>query len=71
VLREWAGVLETTVDSKPIVGSLGLENLWVAFADSGKGIMFAPALGEILSKAILTGQVEQGSERLLATPPLS
>jgi sarcosine oxidase subunit beta len=54
VLRPWAGLIETTGDSRPICGRLGYDNLWVAFADSGKGIMFSPAIGEIMSEAILT-----------------
>lgn len=54
VLRPWAGLMETTADLRPVCGRLGYDNLWVAFADSGKGIMFSPAIGEIMSEAIVT-----------------
>ncbi len=57
VLRPWAGLVETSPDSEPLFGRLGYENLWVAFSDSGKGIMFAPAVGELMSEAILRGQL--------------
>jgi len=56
VLRSWAGLVETTPDHQPICGKIGCENLWVALGDSGKGIMFAPVIGELMSEAIITGQ---------------
>jgi len=56
VLRSWAGLVETTPDSEPICGKFGYNNLWVALGDSGKGIMFAPLIGELLAEEILTGQ---------------
>jgi sarcosine oxidase subunit beta len=55
VLRPWAGVVETTRDSEPVTGRFVYENLWVAFADSGKGVMFAPAIGEMMAEEILSG----------------
>jgi len=55
VLRPWVGLVETTRDSEPICGRLGYDNLWLAFADSGKGIMFAPALGELMAEAVISG----------------
>ena len=54
MLRPWAGLVETTSDLRPVCGRLGYDNLWVAFADSGKGIMLSPAIGKIISEAILT-----------------
>jgi sarcosine oxidase subunit beta len=54
VLRSWAGLVETTPDSEPICGKIGYDNLWIALGDSGKGIMFAPLIGELLSEEILT-----------------
>ena len=56
VLRSWAGLVETTPDSEPICGKMRYDNLWVALGDSGKGIMFAPTIGELLAEEILTGQ---------------
>jgi sarcosine oxidase subunit beta len=56
VLRSWAGLVETTPDSEPICGKIGFDNLWIALGDSGKGLMFAPLIGELLSEEILTGE---------------
>lgn len=56
VLRPWAGLVETTRDSEPVTGRFVYENLWVAFADSGKGAMFAPAIGEMMAEEILSGK---------------
>jgi sarcosine oxidase subunit beta len=56
VLRSWAGLVETTPNSGPLCGKIGFENLWVALGDSGKGIMLAPVIGELLSEEILTGK---------------
>jgi sarcosine oxidase subunit beta len=57
LLRPWAGVVEFAGDGKPIFGSMGYPNLWVAFADSGKGIMFAPRVGELLSDSIFNNEL--------------
>jgi sarcosine oxidase subunit beta len=59
VLRPWAGLVETTRDFRPVCGRLKYDNLWVAFADSGKGIMFAPAIGELLAESIQIDQLSQ------------
>jgi len=56
VLRSWAGLVETTRDSEPLCGRMKYGNLWVALGDSGKGLMFAPVLGELMSDAIITGE---------------
>ncbi|MGA3108090.1 MAG: FAD-binding oxidoreductase [Candidatus Bathyarchaeia archaeon] len=55
VLRPWAGLVETTRDCEPVVGRCVYDNLWVAFADSGKGVMFAPVIGELMAEQIMTG----------------
>jgi sarcosine oxidase subunit beta len=56
VLRSWAGLVETTRDSEPLCGRMKYGNLWVALGDSGKGLMFAPVLGELMSEAIISGE---------------
>ncbi len=56
VLRSWAGLVETTPNSEPICGRVGYGNLSVALGDSGKGIMLAPLIGELMSEAIITGE---------------
>jgi glycine/D-amino acid oxidase-like deaminating enzyme len=30
------------------------ENLWVAFADSGKGVTFAPVIGDLMAEQIMS-----------------
>lgn len=56
VLRPWAGSVETTSDSKPVIGRFEYDNLWVAFADSGKAVMFAPVIGELMAEEIISGE---------------
>lgn len=56
VLRPWAGLVETTSDSEPIVGRCVYDNLWVGFADSGKAVMFAPVIGELMAEQIMSDQ---------------
>ncbi|HYB67824.1 MAG TPA: FAD-binding oxidoreductase [Candidatus Acidoferrales bacterium] len=56
ILRPWAGLVETTRDSEPVVGRYAYDNLWVAFADSGKGVMFAPVMGDLMAEQIMSGQ---------------
>jgi len=56
VLRSWAGLVETTPNSEPICGNIGFGNLWVALGSSGKGIMLAPIIGELMSEAIISGE---------------
>jgi sarcosine oxidase subunit beta len=58
VLRQWVGAIETTPRLKPFYGKIGYENLWVAYGDSGKGIVFAPAIGEMLSNSILSERTD-------------
>jgi sarcosine oxidase subunit beta len=68
VLRSWAGLVETTPDSEPICGNIGYDNLWIALGDSGKGLMLAPLIGELLSEAITTG--EPNADLLSYSPPI-
>jgi len=56
ILRPWAGIVESTRDSEPVVGRCGYDNLWVAFADSSKSVMFAPVLGDLMAEEIMSGQ---------------
>ncbi len=75
VLRPWAGLVETTRDFDPVTGRFVYKNLWVAFADSGKGVMFAPAIGEMMAEEILSGKsnpdlVPYSPVRLLSQPSM-
>jgi sarcosine oxidase subunit beta len=58
VLRQWAGAIETTPNLRPFYGKIGYDNLWVAYGDSGKGIIFAPAIGEMISNCIVTNETD-------------
>jgi len=62
VLRPWAGLVETTRDFEPVVGRCVYDNLWVAFADSGKAVMFAPVIGELMAEQIMSGQTNPDLE---------
>lgn len=55
ILRPWAGIVESTRDPRPVFDKLNYENLWVVFADSSRGVMFAPAIGEMMSESIISG----------------
>lgn len=57
VLRTWAGLVETTPDSEPIAGRTEYDNLWVALGDSGKGMIFAPVIGEMMAEAVMSGEL--------------
>jgi sarcosine oxidase subunit beta len=59
VLRSWTGLVETTPNSEPVCGRIGYSNLWVALGDSGKGIMLAPLIGELVSNAIIAGETNE------------
>jgi sarcosine oxidase subunit beta len=56
VLRSWAGLVETTPKSEPLCGMMSYKNLWVALGDSGKGMMLAPVVGELMSEAVINGE---------------
>ena len=76
VLRPWAGMVESTRERKPIFDKLNYENLWAVFADSSRGVMFAPAIGEMVSKSILSGApsvnpLSESSGKLLVETILS
>ena len=56
VLRSWAGLVESTPNSEPICGNTGYRNLWVALGNSGKAIMLAPIIGELMSEEIISSE---------------
>jgi sarcosine oxidase subunit beta len=69
VLRSWAGLVETTPNSEPVCGRTGYENLWVALGDSGKGIMLAPLIGDLMAEAVINGK--PNADLLPYSPPTS
>jgi sarcosine oxidase subunit beta len=67
VLRPWAGIVETTRDHEPVVGRSEYDNLWLAFADSTKGVMFAHAIGRMLAQEIISDELDRDLEPYLPT----
>jgi sarcosine oxidase, subunit beta len=58
ILRHWAGMLHATPDFGPLIGAHpSFANLWVTGGWS-YGFACAPAAGELLAKAIVTGQLD-------------
>jgi sarcosine oxidase, subunit beta len=58
ILRQWAGLLHVTPDCGPLIGRLpGLTNAWVS-AGWCYGYACAPAVGELMASAILSGTLD-------------
>jgi sarcosine oxidase subunit beta len=56
VIRQWAGMYDITPDHLPIVGPTAqLEGWWQAAGWSGRGMLLAPYLTELLAEHIVTG----------------
>ena len=56
VIRQWAGMYDITPDHLPIVGpTLQLEGWWQAVGWSGRGMLLAPYLTELLAEHMVTG----------------
>jgi len=56
VIRQWAGMYDITPDHVPIVGPTAqLEGWWQAVGWSGRGMLLAPYLTELLAEHIVTG----------------
>jgi sarcosine oxidase subunit beta len=58
ILRHWAGMIHATPDFGPLIGTHPTyENLWIS-AGWSYGFASAPAVGELLAEAILTGDID-------------
>jgi sarcosine oxidase subunit beta len=58
ILRQWAGIIHASADYAPLLGPHpDLRDLWIT-AGWSYGIMGAPAAGDLLSKAIVTGEID-------------
>jgi len=58
ILRQWAGIIHASADFAPLLGPHpDLRDLWIS-AGWSYGIMGAPAAGDLLSKAIVTGEID-------------
>jgi sarcosine oxidase, subunit beta len=57
VIRQWGGMYDITPDHQPIVGPTAqLEGWWQALGWSGRGMLLAPYLTELLAEHLVTGQ---------------
>lgn len=67
VIRQWAGMYDITPDHLPLVGPTDqLEGWWHANGWSGRGMLLAPYLAELLATRMTTGV---GHERLAMFDP--
>ncbi|MEX0807208.1 MAG: FAD-binding oxidoreductase [Dongiaceae bacterium] len=58
ILRQWAGLLHASADFGPLLGPHpDCRGLWIS-AGWSYGIMGAPAAGDLLAKAIVTGEID-------------
>lgn len=55
IAEQWAGLRPKAPDGLPLLGPTSLEGLWLAGGQFRNGILFAPALAEILCRQILGG----------------
>lgn len=59
VVETWAGLRPASPDGAPIIGRApGYEGLWLATGHHRNGILWAPITGDLLSEAILTGEID-------------
>jgi sarcosine oxidase subunit beta len=57
VIRQWAGMYDITPDHLPIVGPTAqLDGWWQALGWSGRGMLLAPYLTELLADHLVTGE---------------
>ena len=56
VIRQWAGMYDVAPDHLPLVGPTGqLDGWWQANGWSGRGMLLAPYLAELLARQMTTG----------------
>lgn len=67
VIRQWGGMYDVSPDHQPLVGpTVQLEGWWQANGWSGRGMLLAPYLTELLAERFVTGATP---ERLVAFDP--
>ena len=60
VIRQWGGMYDITPDHVPIVGPTAqLEGWWQAVGWSGRGMLLAPFLTELLAEHVVTGSAPE------------
>lgn len=59
ILRTWTGLEGKTPDGIPYIGpSAAHPHLWHVFGFCGHGFQLAPAVGEVVARALMTGKAE-------------
>jgi sarcosine oxidase subunit beta len=60
VIRQWGGMYDITADHLPIIGPTAqLGGWWQALGWSGRGMLLAPYLAELLAEHIVTGEAPE------------
>jgi glycine/D-amino acid oxidase-like deaminating enzyme len=60
VIRQWGGMYDITPDHLPIIGpTTQLEGWWQALGWSGRGMLLAPYLAELLAEHVLSGEAPE------------
>ncbi|MBV9061988.1 MAG: FAD-dependent oxidoreductase, partial [Alphaproteobacteria bacterium] len=55
VVEHWAGLRPGSLDDRPLIGPSALEGLFVASGQYRNGILFAPAIAELMRDIVLNG----------------
>ncbi|HJZ70030.1 MAG TPA: glycine oxidase ThiO [Blastocatellia bacterium] len=63
IVESWSGLRPDTIDHLPIIGTSGIENLWLSTGHFRNGILLAP-----ITAAMIAMSVEQGRVSDLLTP---
>jgi len=66
VIRQWAGMYDITPDHLPIIGPTAqLDGWWQAVGWSGRGMLLAPYLAELLAEHVVRGEAPTMLRRFL------
>ena len=69
VIRQWGGMYDITPDHLPIVGPTAqLDGWWQALGWSGRGMLLAPYLTELLAEHLVTGEAPRDAPPVPARP---
>jgi glycine oxidase len=57
IVEAWSGLRPDTADHLPVIGSTGIDNLWLATGHFRNGILLAPITAELIAECIISGRV--------------
>jgi len=58
ILRQWTWICDTTPDGKPLIGETSVNGLYLACGCHDYGLSIIPAIGELLGRLIVGGEVD-------------